>query len=880
VLCAVLLLTLITTLEKFWYFAGMALFILFMVSMRLEVLRLFEVPGRIVPIIIIALFAMVSFYFNSFRPATSFLVRLFTFLFLTALLALAIVLFAGVEYPFLHLAVTGYTPGLVLSVIFILMVAHEIPASFVYITSTGTATSKSLRHFSIISVVYMVNLVLAYMHEKNIIEWDFVYINFFLLLSISAMLGIWGFRQRENLYESIFPFNPSGAYAIVALGSITFFTGGLLLGNHNDPAVKIIRDVIIFSHIGYGGIFLIYMVSNFMLMMAENRNAWKVLYKPSRMPYFTFRFAGLIATLAFVFFSNWREYAYHGMSGFYNHLGDLYGLLGRQTLAEAYYQQGRSYGFQNNRSNYVLAQLEIEKNNVRNAYNHYEMANNIRPTEFSLANEGNLYLAEKRTFESIAFLAEALQKIPGSGQLQNNLGLAYSKIHKLDSAYFFFDAARKHKHTREQAEANIIALIGKEYLPVQADSLLGTFGRPAHLAAGNALTVASSQGQSFNHTIDPLAHTKLDIPTATLLNNYMVYNLKQLDTTTLSQLEKIITDPVNLDYREALKATLAHAYYHQHQVYKALTIMGELGYLSEIMQGKFNYIAGLWALEQGHPELALTSFNFAVDHDYKEARLYHALALAEARQFQEALTAADSLLGHKDENVQEIGKQLRLVLNPSVDISTFTDLEKYQFCRYRLGVHDTVMFDRIVPLFVQDEYKVLACLEMAERLLEFNVLNTAIRYLNQAGFLVVSDETLINRLKHLELRLLAMLSKTDQLATRMQGIAFSRKQAPEKLLYESMIQEAAGDSSKAQRGFEILASLNPFFEEGIISAARFFKKNEPNTLKAYGILAEAVQYNTSSYRLWMAYAEEAARVGFENYARVAVEEAGRLLRRK
>src|SRR5690606_5495661 len=111
-------------------------------------------------------------------------------------------------------------------------------------------------------------------------------------------------------------------------------------------------------------------VSNFMVMMAENLNAWKVLYKPTRMPYFTFRFAGLIATLAFVFYSNWKEYVYHGMSGFYNHLGDLYTLLDRKTLAEAYYQQGRAYGFQNNRSNYVLAQLEVGKNNLKKAYNH------------------------------------------------------------------------------------------------------------------------------------------------------------------------------------------------------------------------------------------------------------------------------------------------------------------------------------------------------------------------------------------------------------------------------------------------------------------------------------------------------------------------------
>ncbi|MBX2968145.1 MAG: hypothetical protein KF803_02140 [Cyclobacteriaceae bacterium] len=876
----VLLLTIITTLEKFWYFAGMGLFILFMVSLRLEVLRLFDITGRTVPIIIIVVFVLTTFFFNSIRSSTPFLIRFFTFLILTLLLAVCIHFFAGVDYPFLHMAVAGYLPGLILSVIFILMIAHEIPASFVYITSTGTATSKSLRHFSIISVVYMVNLVLAYMHEKKLIEWDFIYINFFLLLTLSAILGVWGLRHRENLYESMLPFNPSGAYLIIILGCITFLTGGLLVGNHNDPAIKIIRDVIIFSHIGYGGIFLIYIVSNFMVMMADNLNVWKVLYKPTRMPYFTFRFAGLIATMAFVFYSNWKEYAYNGMSGFYNHLGDLYVLLDREALAEAYYQQGRAYGFQNNRSNYVLAQLEVSKNNVKKAYNHYQLANGNRPTEYSLANEGNLFLAERRTFESIASFSKALSKFPNSGPLENNLGFAYSKIHKLDSALFFFDAARNNKQSKEAAEANVFALIGKEYLPVQSDSLLQQFNSTSQLTIGNALAVASLQRQTFTYMVDPLAQKQLDIASATLLNNYLVHNLKKIDTTTLRQVENIIMDSVNLDYQEALKATLAQAYYHQHNVRKALSIMGELGYLSEIMQGKFNYIAGLWALEQGSPELAISSFAFAVQHNYKEARLYNAVALAEARQFTEALAEVDSLLQHRDENLQEIGRQLKKVLSSSVDVNSFNDLEKYQFCRYRIGIRDTILFERILPLFENTDYKATALIEMAERQLDFNRIATAIRYLNLSGTLPVSDVNLAQRVNHLELKILAVLGRTDQLEQKIKGVTFSREQSLEKLLYESLIKEYRGDGERATAGFLLLAHYNPFFEEGVIASAKYFRKQNPEEFTAYNILAEAVQTNTTSYRLWMAYAEEATRVGFDNYALVALEEAESLKRRR
>lgn len=308
--------------------------------------------------------------------------------------------------------------------------------------------------------------------------------------------------------------------------------------------------------------------------------------------------------------------------------------------------------------------------------------------------------------------------------------------------------------------------------------------------------------------------------------------------------------------------------------------MGELGYLSEIMQGKFNYIAGLWALEQGSPELAITSFNFAVQHNYKEARLYNTLALAEARQFAEALAEADSLTRHEDENIQEIGRQLKKVLSSSVNIDTFNDLEKYQFFRYRIGVADTILFSRMLPLFENTDYKATALVEMAERQLDFNRISTAVRYLNEAATLELTDNELTEKINHLRLKLFATLNRVDQLEQEIKETSFSADQLLEKLLYESLINQHKGDTTRAKAGFNLLAHFNPFFEDGVIAAANFFSKQNPDAFTAYNILAEAVQINTTSYRLWMAYAEEATRVGFDNYAVVALEEAESFKRRR
>ena len=432
IISALVILTVITTLGKFWYYVGMGLFILFLVSLRLEVLGVFGQYNRTPVIISLILYVVPAFYFNRFRTSIPFANRLLIFMALTVIIGFIIKYFSDVTLPFYHLTLTGYVAGIILSVIFIITVAHEAFAAFVSMVSQGS--SKSLRHLSLICVIYMANLIITCFHEMGIIQWNFIYINLYLLFTISAILGIWGFRQREILYENILPFAPFGGYFFLSLGAIAFATTGQLLINANDPALKVIREAIIFSHTGYGIIFLTYIFSNFVLMLARNLPVYKVLYNPTRMPYFTYRFAGMIATLAFIFYSNWRDYVFNGVAGFYNTAGDLYRMMGNDPFAESFYTQGQSQGFQNNRSNYALATLKSSRFNMEAAHQDYERANSKRPTPYSLVNAGNLYIWENNVFDAIRQYHRSYKRLAGFEVLDNNLGFAYTKVHNLDSA--------------------------------------------------------------------------------------------------------------------------------------------------------------------------------------------------------------------------------------------------------------------------------------------------------------------------------------------------------------------------------------------------------------------------------------------------------------
>lgn len=880
-LSCMVILTVITTLGRFWYFLGMTLFIFFVLALRIEVLAVFGVRGYAVPVAILGLFIAVSFYFKSFRPATGFGVRLVTFIALAAVLAVILHFFAEVPYPLLHLVVTAYLPAICLSVLFIIMVAHEILVSFVYIASQGT--SKSLRHFMLISFIYLVNVLITCLHELGVIQWDFLYVNVYLLLCTSALLGLWGFRLREPLYASIFSFRPVGAFFYLAFCAICMVTISQLLGNANDAALKVIRDVIIFSHTGYGIIFLTYIFSNFMVMMANNLPVYKLLYKPNRMPFFTFRLAGLIATLAFLFYSDWRQFVYHGTAGFYNYVADLYILQDNEIMAQRFYEESRRYAFQNHRANYALGIIKSSRINFEDAHYNYSLANGRRPTEFSLVNDGNLYVWEKQYFPAIQTYLQGKATLPSSSVLDNNLGFAYGKVHDLDSATWFINEARQDGLTKNSAEGNFLAVAAAEYLPIRTDSVVKIFDNSSPIVISNAFAVATLFDQKLETSVDPFSDTRLDLYSATLLNNYTIKNARTLDTTFIRRVDAIASDSMNDVYSEALKASLAHAWYHRGNVTQALQILGELAYLTQDYRGKYNYIMGLWALDQGNPEIASSYFMHAETAEYKDSRFYNAIALTEAGNIYEAFAAWDSISRKEDPNEKEIATRMqRILMLNNTQALQLTDPEKYQYCRYKLSLSDTTFFNRISNTFNSADYKAQALLDMTKKQFRAGNLVTAIRYLNQISGLELTDKDLFNQVRYTELLMLAWRGELSLLAEQInKDVEFEPGHELERMLYTALISEGSGDLDTARKNYTLLGTWNPYFEEGIIAAANFFRRQEPDSLAAYNVLVEAIQVNYNSYRLLTAYAEEATRQGFDEYAASAREriETIRLLRR-
>ncbi len=866
----VMMLTIVTTLRRFWYLLGMGLFILFIVGLRMEIIAMFGQPNKLFTICLLVLYSLPSFYFQFFRPFTSFFPRLILFASITILVGIAIVNFATVDYPLLHLSVTGVASGIVLSIIFILMVAHEILASFVYVASQATRQSKSLNHFLIISVVYMINLALAYAHKIGAIEWDFMYIDFYLLISISGILGIWGFRHRQPQYEHIIEADPFGVYLFLSLGAACFATIGYFIGTANDSALVTINDAIIYAHLGYGIIFLTYVISNFIAMLAKNLPVYKVLYKPTNMPYFTFRFGGIIATLAFVFYNTWQTPVQHAFSGYYNAAGDLYQTLGDNRYAEAFYQQASTYGFLNHHSNYAIANIEAKRNyNTIKERNYYDRASQRRPTEFSFLNLSQTYQRNREWLSARLTLNDALKHFPDSGPIKNTLGIIYSKLNLPDSSLHYLQQATRSSGTREVAETNFIGVAAKNNLSVNADSLFTLIASENQGTKSNALAFANIQGTKIDMGIETEFEGELNLFSASMINNYLLNHLNELDSSLINQVISIGKNPVNEDYREALLFASSLALYANGQTGMAFSLLEEVTIYSND-QDRYNSILAMWSLENRAPTDAASFINYVLDNTLPVV----ALSLTEAGHLSEATIRWDSLRAGGDSTYVEFATSMIKGLGANRNsMARLSDIEKFLFANYKVPVYDSIQFDQALNQIVADDLKARAILTRSERLFELDEVGAAVSAFRKIEGLQLSDRNLYNEIIHFELELIAAQGNLALLSNKLknESIKFVGHRKSNEVYFKTLVHESDEDSAKTARQFRWLASANPYQENAVIAAANYYKQKANDNLLAYSILTEALHANPHSVKLLKAYSLEAAAVGFSEYAQSALE---------
>ncbi|GAB3046768.1 tetratricopeptide repeat protein [Spirosoma pulveris] len=686
-LAFVLLLSAITRLDRVRYLVGMGVLILGLAFFRWEMLDVPGLSGNYLFLLLTFIFGSVSYYFHAFRADFLIPVRLVTFGLLTAVVALAIGTLSPVPFPAFVVVSYGMPVLLVFSIGFIFFIAAEIIAGLVWLTSAGRSEGEvpvgqrrvlGLNNFLFISALYLINLILIWLKNTKSIDWDVLAISPFALYLISVTLGVWGFRRLVQQQDS-FSFRDAGAYLYAGLAVLTTLTITYAFATANDPLVEMFEDVIVYTHLAMGVVFVAYILINFLPIYTQNLPVYRILYKPKRLELSLFRVAGVFG-IAVLLASGGLITFRQGVAGYYNGLGDVYTATGEPQSANAFYQLALEQEFQNHKSNYALASLAVAQNNQTAAAFFYQQALLKQPHPEDYAGLSQTYLQTNLFFEAVKTLQRGIRAFPKNGELQNNLGYLYARTSVADSAYYYLKSATDYAGKSEVPEANLLSFYVRNPKVLAADSSLIKTNRDlpyeayqSNVLALRLLTQAdTAQPQKPNWLATEQAKEGLSVGRFASLYNYTLAT-QQADTSLTGLLLRLSADPVNQDFTDDLLLARAVAEYTSHNHPAAFSLMSQLAEGDDKNGPAYRSLTGLWLMEQGLYRKAAETFGYNTD---TTSIYFHAVALTKANDPALAQPLWETV-AKSDPAVAALKEVLYQERKPQ------TDLEKAFYATYR-----------------------------------------------------------------------------------------------------------------------------------------------------------------------------------------------------
>lgn len=605
------LLTITTFLEKFWFYLGMGFWMLVIITSGIGKLGFFGMQNEMAIGLIAILYLSVAYYFNSINESVSPGQRFATFLGVFGLTALLIHFGSSYDQPLLFFTRFSYLPAFLICLVFILIIGHEIVFGILMLTTPHSNSSTgNFNHFTILSSVYLLNLLVLYLHRIEYLDWNIYYLNEYFLLGLSSIIGIWGLKSREKRYSGILPFYPYTSLLYFGMALVTFATLIYQSWHANDPFVESIRNLILYSHLGFGSLFFFYVISNFITQLKQNLPVHKFVFEEQNFPYITSKIAGMIFVAALFFKANYAS-MYLSFAGYYNGLGDLNLLLGKQEVATHFYKASISRSTNNHHANYLLAQLD-ERTSYRLTY--LKNALKKKPTPYAYATLGHEFENGNQFFDALFNYQEGLRKFPGHWALQNNLALLYNKTSVADSAIYYLDQSNPGSWKEAVVKANRAAVSARHGLRLPENEIddQSRFDLQGNLLASKLIAGDTS---SLAFITEPKSIT-LNLFTYSYLKNLGLYCYKNRLPWYLDIVDPYLISQDNMAYYGDLLFIKALNLFQSGKVSSAIEIIYQLKESSEDESGKWESLLGKWSLALNAPAQAAKYFESAREAGY------------------------------------------------------------------------------------------------------------------------------------------------------------------------------------------------------------------------------------------------------------------------
>lgn len=871
----VIFISIVPDLSRYRFLMAMGIVILFLASLQIDGLEVFGLQNQTITIALILIYGIAAFYFHTLKTDLGFIKRLLVFVGLTMIAGVGISFFSKTTMPLLYLSVKGLIAGIAVSLIFILTVAHEIVAVFVTVITKSLKSERSLQHFLILTSIYLINIFLIFASKMGIIEWSSFSVSPFFLMTTSAVLGIWGFRQRQPQHEDILDDEPQRMFffislALIALGVTTFFGA-----TASDMMIDVLEDYIIACHFGTGLIFMLYVIANFAPMLAKNLPVYRVLYKPETMPLFTFRIMAVIAVFAVLSWAvSWKTYVNQIAATYYHAHGDLYLAKGDARTAETFYLKSLRFRNQNLHAHYALASIYADRAESLKERREYERAVTWTPSVPMYLNLAYSYSSNGDLLESALTLDEAKKKFPKSGEILNAVGLSFLKLKSADSALFFFKEAQRINETKQIAGANFFSASAWLNADQTIDSTLSLneYGRNAVIANKFALANQKQQRIAIQGNFSP--DTALNVYQAMTLCNYLINQKETADTTLVRTVIGLSHKDANEPFSEQLLIASAHALYARGLVKEAVPMVREAAYNSS--NPNYFSVLGLWLLEQGNPVAASFYFKTAGEKSLPLAFFHEAIADTEADSIALAYAKWDSLRKSSNKMITPLAEKMTKVLRARPEqLSTLADDEKYYFCRYRVPLNDKGLFQKSVETITEGPLRAQAIIDRSKKLFSMDESAEATLVLNK---LQTSYSRNINQ-QAANLRMMLAADKGDWQFVQ-ENLPSTEVTLSQKIYLEALLAAQRGNRKMAKQKFEYLSKANNYFEEGVVASVRFFASDSAYQMKNLSLLVDGLVAKPLSVKILKEHAVMAAALGLTDAAQDSLDKLQAILPRE
>jgi len=860
-----LLIALSTYLPRFWYFVASAVFIGLLVSMRLEQLLIFGWFDYKPLALAILLFLPLSYYFHAFNKYIPLERRVLAFVGSFALLALLIGVGAQASRPFYTLAQYNYLAPVLITIAFAFLVGHEVVFFILKMITRGKPQegSKNWIHFFSFSIFYLVNVALVYAHNARYVTWDILYLNEFLILAVAAGLGLWGIKAREQRYEDTAPFNPIVSLFYLSMAGIAIATISYQLFQRNDPVLETFEDAIVFSQLGFGAMFLLYVIVNFITPLMRNLPVYRIVFKEGALPYPTYRLAGLAAVAAFYFLSN-QAALNQAISGSYNSLGDLYNVREEGLLSEQYYLQGALYGYSNHKSNYNLGFIANSKEKAGEAIYRFGLASGKNPSPHAFVNLGNQYQDTRQLLKGIFALQGAKMDFETNGYINNNLGALFAVTNLQDSALLYLknamDSGFPAKVTKRAAQANVAYLAFKSgvqynYSEIEASALSDkSYGFLANAFA----TCAGKQNPALTQPVfDLVPDSVVSGLTFPFVYNAALINIENPENVLSTRLPAMVEASANVAYYVQLSMVMALDDYFSGDVAKAIQTLNRIQLAYPSSRAYCYHLLSAIHLDQGAALRAAELFEQADAEQYAGSGLNQAIALSEADYWQQAqlkwiLLERDSLAGPIAASVLDITEVQTL------DELT-TDQQRYQYARWFGASLDDEGQEALVASFENKDMKKASMAALARL---FFVKG------DWANARKIAEDPLLSGWTNAEFMLLQLYLQLNS-----GGVAV----LPGNRLIDALpsrqgkvLEEVAAAVAKEDiEAMKKAVQINAFHAPLMLALSDYLLENDTEE-SAYEILVLALEANPFSIEVLKRYTFLAMDMGFENYAENAL----------